>query len=146
MTAPLKFPRALAGRVHAQAPEQLFAELQSAVVDFKRVHNERLDNLESAMNGFLSRVDDGITPINGVISSVEPEYTRAFASYARKGDGIEALRQANAAGDRATIHAALSVASATDGGFLAPVEWDRKLHERQRASSPMRRLAQVQVT
>ena len=40
----------------------------------------------------------------------------------------------------------MSVGSNTDGGYLAPVEWDRKLHEAQRATSPMRRIATVQPT
>lgn len=106
---------------------------------------ERIDNLAAALNAMQSQVGfNGITPENGRV--VDPDYSNAFASYTRSGDGVEALRAANATGDRAAVHNAMSVGSNTDGGYLAPVEWDRKLRERQRTTSPMRRLATVEVT
>ena len=139
-------PLTLRAEQRPQTPEQLFADLNNQLNGFMQRHDERLGNLQAAMNAMQSQVGPmgAITPENGVI--VEPDYTRAFASYARTGDGIDALKQANAAGDRAQVHAAMSVGSNTDGGYLAPVEWDRQLHQRQRATSPMRRLATVQVT
>lgn len=104
----------------------------------------QIANIASALDAIQQQVGGGIVPENGTI--IEPDYTRAFASYTRTGGGLDALKQANATGDRAQVHAAMSVGSNTDGGFLAPDEWDRKLHERQRTTSPMRRLATVQVT
>jgi HK97 family phage major capsid protein len=140
-------------RADNRDPNTLFNQLSGAVAGLRtNVENalsedrQRIENLAAALETMQQQVGGGIMPTNGAITPVEPDYTRAFASYARNGEGIEALRSANAAGDRATIHAAMSVGSNTDGGFLAPVEWDRRLHERQRATSPMRRLATVQVT
>lgn len=140
-------------RADSRSPEALFAELQSAVTamrsDVRGALNEdreRIENLTAALNSIQQQVGGGITPTNGLLGAVEPDYTRAFASYTRTGDGMDALKAANATGDRAQVHAAMSVGSNTDGGYLAPVEWDRRLHEKQRATSPMRRLATVQVT
>ena len=140
-------------RADGNDPRSLFNDLSRAVAGLRsNIENEiaadrrDIENLSSALEAIQQQVGGGITPTDGFIGAMEPDYTRAFASYARTGDGVDALKAANAAGDRATVHAAMSVGSNTDGGFLAPVEWDRKLHERQRATSPMRRLATVQVT
>jgi HK97 family phage major capsid protein len=74
------------------------------------------------------------------------EYTRTFASFFRKGSGEEDLRKANAEGYRAQIHAAMSVGDNSSGGYLAPVEWDRRISKALVSVSPMRRLATVQTT
>lgn len=152
-------PRALARvatpaliRAEARDPANVLNELTRSVSTFRsnvegaiNEDRERIDNLAAAMSAMQGQIGfNGIAPDNGRI--VDPGYTDAFASYARSGDGADALRAANIAGERAQVHAAMSVGSNTDGGYLAPVEWDRKLHEKQRANSPLRRLALVQVT
>lgn len=140
-------------RADNRDPAAFFNQLSGAVAGLRSTvegalseDREQIANLAAAMEAIQQQVGGGITPENGVISAVEPEYTRAFASYARTGGSLDTLTAANATGDRAQVHAAMSVGSNTDGGYLAPVEWDRKLHERQRVNSPMRRLATVQVT
>lgn len=146
MNTPTRLTRAIAGgRVLAQAKDvnTLMAELQTAHTEFCNRVGGRIAAIEAALDDQALRA---ASPGLGGVGPIEPEYTAAFASYARKGDGIETLKSANGLGDRATIHAAMSVGSNTDGGYLAPIEWDRTLHERQRATSPMRRLATVQMT
>lgn len=127
--------------------EEIFAELQRTLNTGFQTQRDRMTNLEEALNAVQQQVDAG----GGIISSagalpVEPDYTSAFASYFRRGDSEDTLKAANAVGDRAMVHAALSIGDNSAGGYLAPVEWDRKLGERQRATSPMRRLATVQPT
>lgn len=120
------------------------AELSQAVNGFMDRHNSTLDNVVASMSEIQSRLD--ITSGIGASSSGvdrDPEYTKAFAAHFRKGEGEDILRQANASGDRASIQAAMSVGDNSAGGYLAPVEWDRKISEAQRATSPMRRLASV---
>jgi HK97 family phage major capsid protein len=143
------FPRALlhgaAPLVHAeQKPEQLFRELRAAIDEKFGQHNERVENLEAALNAMGA----GNLPIGApALGSVaDPEYSKTFASYFRKGDGDDILRKANGSGERAAIQASMSVGTAGDGGYLAPVEWDRKISEAQKSISPMRRLATVQAT
>lgn len=160
------FPRAIRGNILASVPRALLNHPVMAATDdpatiVKQLHNEvagfvsrhenrvsdidaRIDNLTSALDtinasGSLSApVGGGAVP--------DRDYTTAFASYFRKGDGEDFLRQANAVGERQVVQAAMSIGDNSSGGYLAPVEWDRKLHERQRASSPMRRLATLQPT
>ena len=75
---------------------------------------------------------------------VEPDYTSAFAGYMRGAEGEAHLRAANAIGERRMIQAAMSIGDNSAGGYLAPVEWDRRILSEQRVSSPFRRLATVQ--
>ena len=126
-----------------QNPAQMFASLRGALDDFIGRQDERVANLETAMNA----MNDGRGfPTSGGLVPADAEYTRTFNSYFRRGEGEEALRSQNATGDRAAIQAAMSVGTAGDGGYLAPVEWDRSIIEAQRTTSPMRRLATVQPT
>ena len=139
------------GHINAAAPGAVdattMAELSQAVNGFIDRHSTTLDNVVASMNEMQQQLGMG-GGIGASTSGVDrdPEYSRAFAAHIRKGDGVEVLKAANATGDRATVQAAMSVASDTDGGFLAPSEFDRQLFERQRMTSPMRRLALVQTT
>jgi HK97 family phage major capsid protein len=122
----------------------MFAQLRDGINDFKAQHNERLDNMEAALNAMgAGNLNISQPAIN---AGIDAEYSRTFASYFRKGDGDEFLRSANSTGERATIQAAMSVGDNSSGGYLAPTEWDRKISDAQRATSPLRRLATVQVT
>lgn len=136
-------------RVFAAAndsPEVLFGKLNAAMTGHIDRHNEQMTNLEAALQAVQAQVNGGAGGSPSHILPVEPDYTRAFASYFRKGNGEDVLKTANASGERATVHAAMSVGDNSSGGYLAPVEWDRGLLERQRATSPLRRLASVQTT
>ena len=147
-TIPLALART-GGRVFAdtRSPEALFRDLNAAVTGHIDRHNSQMTNLEAAVQAVQAQVNGG--GAGGGFSlnlPVDTEYTTAFASYFRRGAGEDVLKAANATGERATVHAAMSVGDNSSGGYLAPVEWDRGLLERQRATSPMRRLASVQTT
>ena len=79
---------------------------------------------------------------------VDPAYRSTFASYVQRG-GAEAeaqLASANSTGNRAAIRAAMSEGDDSAGGYLAPVEWDRRVRKSQLHLSPMRRISQVVTT
>lgn len=144
-------PRALRTPVFAAAggsdEARILSELSTGVRGFIDRSQTTIDNVVASMEAMQRQLDAGGGILAGGPSlPVEPDYTRAFASYFRKGEGDDFLRAANAAGERATIQAAMSVGDNSSGGYLAPVEWDRKIAEAQRSTSPMRRLATVQVT
>lgn len=150
---PDHFPIALTrtgGRIVAAAPnnvEAMYAELNTLLRGNFERHSSEIENLTSALQAVQDQVNTGSVSLgSNAALPIDSSYTSAFASYTRRGDDVATLKTANGIGERANVHAAMSVGSNTDGGFLAPVEWDRKLHERQRATSPMRRLATVQVT
>lgn len=158
------FPRALrrgsAVQANSDDPQAIFTEIKATLRNMKGdlntainakldPINETVTNLTSSMSAIQDQVNGsgmGGGSGNNALLPVEPEYTRAFADYARKGGHEEDLRVANASGQRASIQAAMSVGDNSNGGYLAPSEWDRKLHERQRATSPLRRMASVQLT
>ena len=151
---PITFPAALCGPVRGALngeQQQLVNQINATIEQIKTRNGARLDGLEETvqnliegMNGIEARAC--LNTGGSSIIPVEPEYTSAFASYFRRGDGEDTLREANAIGERATIRAAMSVGSDSDGGYLAPVEWDRKINQAQIATSPMRRLAKVVST
>lgn len=140
------FPRAIVGgavRAETDAASML-RQLNSAFTDFKANHKAELRDIEASLNEKIAgaHMDAGERSVR----PVDPEYTQTFASYVRKGDGADVLREANASGYRANVQAAMSVGDNSSGGYLAPVEWDRRIQQAQRATSPMRRLATVQTT
>ncbi|MBO9510924.1 phage major capsid protein [Erythrobacter sp. A6_0] len=155
-------PRAIShgfsmGAVMAAAPDaqnrseaEIFVRsLADRFDEFKATHNSRLDEIGAAVDALGLRSATEALGSNSVGGPpTDPEYSRTFASYFRSGasDVESALREANATGDRQTIQAAMSVGSNSDGGYIAPVEWDRNIRAKLRDISPMRSIAQVQET
>ncbi len=141
--------RALMGTVRAETdPARILADINTAVTDMRANSDARLSVIEAALDQQISSGAMAAlgVPLGSGAVAVDPEYSKTFASFVRRGDddGVGAdLRKANSQGARATIHAALSVGDNSNGGYLAPTEWDRQVHQAQRAESPMRRLATV---
>lgn len=150
LTYPTKLPRAIRSAVHADAsnPAQIVSQLNDAFSDFRARNDARLRSIEDALDETVEKM--GFARLNGNTNGLpaDPDYTQTFASYFRKGDGGAEgdLSRANAVGERATIQAAMSVGTNSDGGYLAPVEWDRLIRQKLRDSSPMRSICQVQPT
>jgi len=152
-------PRALSGRVFASPrnddPAELFDQINTTLRALGQKHDnnigdmrEHVTNLEASLTAMQRQMDGGgaFPNASAPLFPVDADYTKAFASFVRKGDSEQRLNELQGAGERAAIHAALSVGSETAGGYLAPVEWDRKISQQQVATSPMRRLARVQTT
>lgn len=150
----IKIPRALRGAIRAdQSPDSLFRQIQASLGEMRNAHTEnvtdlreQVGNLTNSLDAIQRQFEGGITNGSPTIVPVDRSYTDAFASFVRSGAGENVLRDANAIGERAAIQAAMSVGSDSNGGFLAPVEWDRRISKAQVATSPMRRLARVQTT
>lgn len=153
----LALPAALRGPIRANGgdPNALFTQIQATLRDLGERHDtnindvrDQVGNLTASLSAVQRQIEGGggFANAGATIVPVDADYTKTFASFIRKGDGEQHLSQLQSAGDRATIQAALSVGSDTDGGYLAPAEWDRKISQAQVATSPMRRLARVQTT
>jgi len=154
---PMSFPAALRGPVFATPrnddPQALFEQIQATLRNNHERTSTRLSgceetitNITNSLSGMQRQLNSGISNISPTIMPVDADYTNLFASFVRKGDGEQRLSEFNAAGDRAAIQAAMSVGDPNSAGYLAPVEWDRKISQQQVATSPMRRLARVQTT
>ncbi len=145
-------PRAIAGgRVFAQAPTtaETLAAIGENVTALKAKHEADLDKFQRGFDELNARIATGgyAGPASSLMPA-DPDYSRTYASWFRRGDqsAETELKTANASGDRATIQAAMSVGTDTAGGYLAPVEWDRRISKTLLPLSPMRRLARVVTT
>lgn len=148
--APLAAPRGISSRVLASGgPASVLAELTNAFEAFKTKNDGRIDGLQANMQKALDDLSASIAA-NGMNVSIgmpeDPEYSKLFASFVRKGQGENEIQNANASGHRASVNAAMSAGSAGDGGYLAPTEWDRTINKALISVSPMRRIADVVPT
>ena len=144
--------RADAGAPSGAEVKALIEGLQTAFAQFKTEHTKQLDEVKANKSGAdqeaklqkisadLDRLQKETEDAHTKIASAQmgagdkavrdKEYTASFNAHMRKGD----------------VQAALSKGTAEEGGFLTPVEWDRTITDKLRDESPMRQLAQVQVT
>ncbi|PRC93081.1 phage major capsid protein [Solimicrobium silvestre] len=91
--------------------------------------NADIANLQRAVDDANSRM--AAAELNGGASAglKDKEYSAAFSAHFKKGD----------------VQAALNKGTASDGGYLAPVEWDRSITDRLIEVSPLRQLCFVQT-
>lgn len=140
-------PRAVfaAPRADASDPKSLIAALNTAFEEFKTTHSEqlnskvddalltqKLDTINNAMSELEASLAQKIEAAKiggapGDMEPTDPEYLKAFKAHMRRGD----------------VSAAMSVGTAADGGYLAPVEWDRTITDKLKLLSPIRANAQV---
>lgn len=128
------------------------AELQKAFADFKAAHQQHLDDIKKGLpasnheerlahfDAEISRLQSELDEANVKIATAsigapgdavkDKEYTDAFKAHMKRGD----------------IQAALNKGADEEGGYLAPVEWDRTITNKLVEVSPMRQIARVQTT
>lgn len=137
-------PAALAGPVRAEGDAaKVLKELKAGFETFKADHRAEMDNVQSAMDEMAALRAGGLAGPGAGLAPPDPEYTETFATWFRRGEGEGDLKTANAAGQRQVIHAAMSGGNESSGGYMAPVEWDRRVNRSLTPLSPMRRLANV---
>lgn len=153
-------------RADAENPVQLIAGLQTAFEAFKAAMDEKvkakaddvvledkLGKINATLSTYQKAIDDlsqmqanaaqnADKPVVGNIRS-NPEHIQAFDVMMRRGDrgGSEDIQAAIANLDK--IQAAMTVGTPSEGGYLAPVEWDRTITSKLEQDSPMRTYAQV---
>lgn len=122
-------------------------ELESVRKDV--VQSEKVDRINADLGKMQSAIDElnikmalGSVPAkDGEKDTAEmKEYKADFNNWVRTGEGESKIRSANKSG----VMASMSVGSDPDGGFTAPVEWDRQITDKLATVSPMRRFASVQ--
>ncbi|WP_225981747.1 phage major capsid protein [Paracidovorax avenae] len=125
--------------------------MNKAFADFKAEHTRQLEEIKAGksgadqeaaiqkINAHLDRLqkesEDAHTKIasaqmggGGAKPLADKEYSAAFRAHFTKGD----------------VQAALNKGAASEGGYLAPVEWDRSITSRLVEVSPIRSIANVQ--
>lgn len=140
-------PRALFAmpRADASDPKALIGQLNAAFEEFKSaqdaklaakaddvVLNNRIEALNTTMSDIEAALNEKISAATssspqGDMEPTNPEYVKAFKAHMRKGE----------------VQAAMTVGTDADGGYLAPVEWDRTVTNSLKQRSPIRENAQV---
>ena len=147
-------PRAVQGAVQGRGDAaEILAQLQKDFADFRAendqalkgkadvVVDEKLTRIDASVQALQDAIDTVNTEVaalrlNGADDAVigdmkaDPEYLRAFKAHMRKGDN-------------AGVSAAMTKGVAEDGGYLAPVEWDRTITGKLKQVSPIREHARV---
>ncbi|OZI31738.1 phage major capsid protein [Bordetella genomosp. 10] len=141
--------------VRAEGPgdvKALIEQLNKAFADFKEEHGKQLEEVKKGthdalqalkvenINADIDRLQKAVDEANTKIAASEmgagtagrrlkdAEYSEAFQAHFKKGD----------------VQSALNKGADDQGGYLAPVEWDRTITDKLVEVSPMRQLAQVQ--
>ena len=163
-TALASRPRAVFAAPRADAggndPAKILADLKASFEAFKTENDKRLNGKADVVTDEkVERINADVTKLQEALDAVavrlaaaqagagqqepmsaeEQQYTRQFNAWCRAGDHEGEIRAANRTG----IRAALSVGSAGDGGYTAPIEWDREITGRLKIVSVMRQYADV---
>jgi HK97 family phage major capsid protein len=147
----LAMPRAITGttiRADATDPKTLIEEIGRQVTAMRAKQdalaakvdpldtaqiaamNESIGTMQASLDGFATQIaaaklGQGTDPAQ----PKNPEYSAAFNAHIRKNE----------------VSAAMSVGSNPDGGYTAPVEWDRTIADRLKLISPMRQYSTVET-
>lgn len=134
-------------RADAGGANAILAELQTAVQAMRAEHAEQIEALRKGqadvvkaekvdrINVEVGKLQAAIDQLNvaAAASAVgaggakplrDAEYSQAFAAHMRRND----------------VQASLNKGAASEGGYLAPIEWDRTITDRLRLVSPMRQI------
>lgn len=135
-------------RADLSDPKAAIAALNQAFEEFKAAHDQKLKAKvdDAVLNDKIGKIDASLSNFQGVVDGLnakiaaaaaggsvigdlpaDPEYVKAFKAHMRKGD----------------VQAAMTKGSDADGGYLAPVEWDRTITGKLKVISPIRAHARV---
>lgn len=97
-------------------------------------YQAKLDKINSALDQHTKEIEDAHTKLAASqqgapnAGAADKEYTSAFRAHFARGD----------------VQASLNKGQASEGGYLAPIEWDRTITDRLVQVSPIRGIASVQ--
>jgi len=126
--------------------EAFKAEHTKQIDDLKKgkadvVLDEKVERINAAVGNFQKTVDEmnvKIAALNVSGSATgelrDAEHTTQFNAWMR--EGVEGAK----------VNASLNKGANGEGGYLAPIEWDRTIVDKLVQVSPMRQIAQVQPT
>jgi HK97 family phage major capsid protein len=144
-------PRALISGIRADAtdPKSMLSALTKAFEDFKAENDQRLkakadvvvdekvDRINAEIGNLQAAIDQMAVKLAAGAAGKEPlrdpEYTDQFRAYFKSGVETSRLQEVKAAVTKTD----------GEGGFLAPVEWDRTVTSRLKEVSQMRRYSNV---
>lgn len=138
-------------RADASDPKAVLANLTKAFEDFKTENDERLKKKADA------NVDEKVERINAAVGDIQTAFDdmqkKLAAALVRPGEQIGDLPPTNPefVGEykawmrKGTVSAAMDKGTDGNGGYLAPVEWDRTITNKLKRISMIRANARVQT-
>jgi HK97 family phage major capsid protein len=145
-------PRAVMAMPRADTtdPKVMLAQINAAFEEFKAANEkslkgkadivlaEQVERINTDIGTMQTNMQKAVDDLNAkviaagggnVIGDIpsDPEYVNAFKAHMRKGD----------------VSAAMQKGTAEDGGYLAPIEWDRTITGKLKQVSPIRANARV---
>lgn len=144
--------RGLTGHVRADAgANAILAQLQTAVAELRAENDRAIADLRRGQEDVVRA--EKIVRIDASVAELQAELDRInarMAAQAVPGGGLQRpVRDADysqaflAHVRRGEVQASLTKGTSAEGGFLAPVEWDRTITDKLRLISPMRQLARA---
>ncbi len=120
-------PRAIIGRIGADTPDAaaLLRQISAGFNEFRDASNERIANMEAALNATLNSNTRGIGP--GPIGNVIPDNVRAQFRAALQG----------------SVQASMELGSGPDGGYTVPAQIDSTIMGLLLQTSALRSMATV---
>lgn len=159
----IAMPRAIQRVINKGDPAEILASLQKDFADFKLANDEKLngkadvitdekvERINASVGELQAALDEQAKeiaafrlngPANGDKNRVpDPEYSKTFAGFMREGTDEAAIKAAQKTG----VYAAMTVGTQGEGGYFAPVEWDRTVTGKLKERSPIRENAKVQT-
>ncbi len=126
---------------------QMITDLNKAFAEFKAAQEANAAKADALTEEKIIRVNSTIGEIQAALDAIvakqaaqaalgnderklrDPEYSAAFASMFKKGE----------------IQASVNKGADAEGGFLAPIEWDRTITDKLKLVSRMRSVARIQT-
>lgn len=146
----LAMPRAITAagiRADVQDPKAMIAELKAAFDAFKAANDEKLKaKADVVLDEKVTKIDAAVGDFQKAIDDLNARLAaqRAGGGDERTPEQIEYAESFQAHVRRGDVSAAMSRGSDPDGGYTAPVEWDRTLTNKLKLISPIRDNATVQ--
>ena len=162
IASPPAMPRAIAGsrvRMDGTDPKVLIEQIGAAVKEMREVNDRELSALKAKVDPLSVEKFDRISGAVDKLQDAFQAQSVELAALKLNGSGIGDMAPTNAAymtafkahmrrGEHAgaEVLAAMTEGSATDGGYTAPIEWDRTITSKLKLISPIRQNALVQNT
>lgn len=139
-------------RAEAGPPEvkALIENLNKAFAEFKTEHTKQLDAVKAGLptSDITAKVEKIGADMDALQKAVDETNVKIAA--AQMGAGGKQLKDAEYTGafkshmKRGEVQASLNKGADAEGGYLAPVEWDRTITDKLVLVSPMRAISRVQ--
>lgn len=147
---PAKARGIIAVRADGANVAQIIAQLQSDWNEWKSTQADKDKEVNAKFDDVVTtekwnRIDASVTELQAAVDQANAQLAAIGANGGGAGDEVDAeyLDAFSAHMRKGEVKAELNKGTASEGGYLAPVEWDRTIIDRLVEVSPMRQISDV---